>query len=123
MGRSRMNWLLFYEVFIRKKLLESVFECNFEGFETVPVKPAVNEIESLAKIIELEMDNYTYGPMKDYSQEQINEEPPDLHCVSQQKFVQEKLSEEEEKEVTGKQQTFGAITEMLKEWGTIGIVH
>ncbi|GBN09469.1 hypothetical protein AVEN_143097-1 [Araneus ventricosus] len=36
---------------------ESVVECDFEGFETVPVEPAVNEIVSLAKIMGLKGEN------------------------------------------------------------------
>ncbi|GBL98462.1 hypothetical protein AVEN_111595-1 [Araneus ventricosus] len=36
---------------------ESVVECDFEGFETIPVKLVVNEIVSLTKIVELELDN------------------------------------------------------------------
>ena len=42
----------------------------------------------------------------------------ELHCVSQQEVVEESLSEEEE-EVTAKQQSSGAIREMLKAWETV----
>ncbi|GBM49569.1 hypothetical protein AVEN_186675-1 [Araneus ventricosus] len=42
---------------IEKLLLESVVECDFEGFETVFVESTVNEIVSLAKILGLGVKN------------------------------------------------------------------
>ncbi|GBM33414.1 hypothetical protein AVEN_31416-1 [Araneus ventricosus] len=44
----------------------------------------------------------------------------EMYCVSQQKVTEESLSEEEE-EVTAKQQTSGAISEMLKAWKTVAL--
>ena len=53
--------------------------------------------------------------VEEHSQELTTEELMELHCVSQQEVVEESLSEEEE-EVTAKQQSSGAIREMLKAW-------
>ncbi|GBN27975.1 hypothetical protein AVEN_4376-1 [Araneus ventricosus] len=51
---------------------------------------------------------------EDHSQQLTAEKFTELHCVSQQDVVEEILSEEEE--ATVKQQSFGAITEILKAW-------
>ncbi|GBL91318.1 hypothetical protein AVEN_203472-1 [Araneus ventricosus] len=76
-------------------------KCDFEGFETVPVEPADNEIVSLAKIMGLEVDNNDIDELvKEHSQELTTEELTQLHCVSQQQVVEESLSEE--KNITAK---------------------
>ncbi|PNF30455.1 hypothetical protein B7P43_G12495 [Cryptotermes secundus] len=96
---------------------ERVVECDFEGFEIVPVEPVVNEIVSLAKIMGLEVGNNDIDELvEEHSQELTTEELMELHCVSQQEVVEESLSEEE---VTAKQQSSGAIREMLKAWETV----
>ncbi|PNF32747.1 hypothetical protein B7P43_G11578 [Cryptotermes secundus] len=80
----------------KKLWLESVVECDFKGFEIVPVEPVVNEIVSLAKIMGLEVDNNdTDELVEEHSQELTTEELMELHCVSQQEAVEESLSEEE----------------------------
>ncbi|GBN81253.1 hypothetical protein AVEN_64565-1 [Araneus ventricosus] len=67
---------------------ESVVECDFEGFETVLVKPLINEIVSLAKIMELELNNNDIDELvEEHSQELTNKEFTELHCVSQQDVV------------------------------------
>lgn len=93
---------------------ESVVECGFEGFETVPVEPVVNEIVYLATIMGLEVD---YSAIEEHTQELTTEELMELHCVSQQEVLEESLSEEEE--VKEKQQSSGEIREMLKAWETV----
>ncbi|GBN14426.1 hypothetical protein AVEN_177767-1 [Araneus ventricosus] len=50
-------------------------------------------------------------------QELTTDELMEAHCVSQQNIVEESLSEGEE--VTAKQQSSGAIREMLKAWETV----
>ncbi|GBL74195.1 hypothetical protein AVEN_231072-1 [Araneus ventricosus] len=75
---------------------ETFVECDFEGFETVPVKPAVNEIVSLAKIMGLEVDNYIDELVEEHNLELATEGLTELRCVSQKKVVKESLSEEEE---------------------------
>ncbi|PNF21866.1 hypothetical protein B7P43_G05279 [Cryptotermes secundus] len=96
---------------------DSVVECDFEGFEIVPVEPVVNEIVSLAKIMGLEVNNNDIDELvEEHSQELSTEELMELHCVSQKEVVEESLSEEE---VTAKQQSSGAIREMLKAWETV----
>ncbi|PNF40924.1 hypothetical protein B7P43_G14973 [Cryptotermes secundus] len=103
----------------KKLWLESVIECDFEGFEMVPVEPVVNEIVSLAKIMGLEVDNNDIDELvEENSQELTTEELMELHCVTQQEVVEESLSEEGE-EVTAKQQSSAAIREMLKAWETV----
>ncbi|GBO46897.1 hypothetical protein AVEN_191925-1 [Araneus ventricosus] len=94
--------------FAWKKLWpDSAVECDFEGFETVPVEPAVNEIVSAYKIMRLEMEN-DINELKEYlSQELATEELKELHYVPQQKVMEESLSEEEE--VTAKQQSSDII--------------
>ncbi|PNF38060.1 hypothetical protein B7P43_G00349 [Cryptotermes secundus] len=78
---------------------ESVVECDFEGFEIVPVEPVVNEIVSLAQIIGLEVDNNDIDELvEEHSQQLTTEELMELHCVSQQEVVEVSLSEEEEEE-------------------------
>ncbi|GBN16519.1 hypothetical protein AVEN_64218-1 [Araneus ventricosus] len=77
-----------------------------------PVEPIVNEIASLAKIMGLEVDNDIDELVEDHSQGLTNEELTEFHCISQQEVVEESLSNEEE--VTAKQQSSGAIREMLK---------
>ncbi|GBN05021.1 hypothetical protein AVEN_164098-1 [Araneus ventricosus] len=59
-----------------KKLYpESVAECNFEGFETVPVDSVVNDIVSFAKIMGLELDKNNIDKLvKEHSQELATEE-------------------------------------------------
>ncbi|PNF38634.1 hypothetical protein B7P43_G02310 [Cryptotermes secundus] len=97
---------------------ESVVECDFEGFEIVLVEPVVNEIVALAKTMGLEVDNNDIDELvEEHSQELTTEDLMELHCVSQQEVLEESLSEEE-KEVTAKQQSSGAIREMLKAWET-----
>ncbi|PNF30675.1 hypothetical protein B7P43_G06169 [Cryptotermes secundus] len=67
---------------------ESVVECDFEGFEIVPVEPVVNEIVSLAKIMGLEVDNNDIDELvEEHSQGLTTEELMELHCVSQQEVV------------------------------------
>ncbi|PNF21961.1 hypothetical protein B7P43_G01794 [Cryptotermes secundus] len=89
---------------------QSVFECDFEGFQIVRVEPAVNEIMSLAKIMGLEVDNNDIDePVEEHSQELTTKKLMELHYVSQQEVVEESLSEEEE--VTAKQESSGAIRE------------
>ncbi|GBO02544.1 hypothetical protein AVEN_14854-1 [Araneus ventricosus] len=53
-----------------------------------------------------------------HSQWLTTEELREFHCASQKEVVDEALLEEEE-EVTAKQQSFGAIREMLKAWETV----
>lgn len=97
---------------------ESVVECDFEGFETVPVEPVVNEIVSLATIMGLEVDCSDIEELvEEHTQELTTEELMELHCVSQQEVLEESLSEEEE--VTEKQQSSAEIREMLKAWETV----
>ena len=59
---------------------DSVGECNFEGFETLPVESVVNEIVSLATIMGLEVDiNDIHELVKEHSQELTTEELMELH--------------------------------------------
>ncbi|PNF27366.1 hypothetical protein B7P43_G01189 [Cryptotermes secundus] len=103
----------------KKLWLESIVECDFEGFEIVPVEPVVNEIVSLAKIMGLEVDNSDIDELvEEHIQELTTEELMEFHCVSQQEVVEESLSEEEQ-EVTAKQESSGTIGEMLKAWETV----
>ncbi|GBO26528.1 hypothetical protein AVEN_253957-1 [Araneus ventricosus] len=93
---------------------DRVVERDSEGFETVPVEPAVNEIVSLVKIGGLEVDSNDIDELvEEHSQELSTEELAELHCASQQEVVEESLSEKDE-EVTAKQQSSDAIREMLK---------
>ncbi|GBM85165.1 hypothetical protein AVEN_226224-1 [Araneus ventricosus] len=60
---------------------ERVVECDFEGFEKVPVKPVVNAIVYLAKIMGMEKDSNDIDELKaEHSQELIVEELGRLHC-------------------------------------------
>lgn len=95
---------------------EGVVECDFEGFETVPMKPVVNEIVSLATIMGLEVDASDIEELvEEHSQELTTEELVELHCVSQQEVLEDSLSEE----VAEKQQSSGEIREMLKAWESV----
>lgn len=59
-----------------------------EGFEKVPVEPIINEILSLAKILELEMDrNSNVKLVEEHSQDLTTEELVELYSVSQQEIV------------------------------------
>ncbi|GBM49476.1 hypothetical protein AVEN_142614-1 [Araneus ventricosus] len=69
-----------------------------------PVKLIVNEIVSLAKIRELEVDS---NDIDEQNQELTTEELMELHCVSQQESIEKSLSEEEA--VTARQQYSNAI--------------
>ncbi|PNF19045.1 hypothetical protein B7P43_G11706 [Cryptotermes secundus] len=105
---------------------ESVAECDFEGFETVPVEPVVNEIVSLIKIMGLEVDNNDIDELVEkHSQELTTEELMEFHCVSQQEVVEKSLSEEEEEEedVTAKQQSFWCNKRNAESMGNCCIVH
>ncbi|GBO13693.1 hypothetical protein AVEN_73278-1 [Araneus ventricosus] len=62
-------------------------------------------------------DNDIDGLVEEHIQELATEALIELHCVSQHEVVEESLSEKEE--VTGKQQSSGAIREMLKAWETV----
>ncbi|GBM08339.1 hypothetical protein AVEN_108346-1 [Araneus ventricosus] len=100
---------------------KSVVECDFEGFEPVPVKPVVNEVVSLAKILGLEVEDNIDELEEDHSQELTTEELMELHSVSQQEIVEESLSEKEE--VTAKQLSSGAIKRNAESMGNCSIAH
>ncbi|GBM14252.1 hypothetical protein AVEN_167333-1 [Araneus ventricosus] len=69
-------------------------------------EPIVNEIVSLVNIRGLEVDSNDIDELvEEHSQELTTEELMELHCVSQQKGMEE---------VTEKQQSCIAIGEMLK---------
>ncbi|GBN67310.1 hypothetical protein AVEN_156628-1 [Araneus ventricosus] len=73
-----------------KFCMESVVECNSEVFETVPVKPVVNEIANMSKIMEVEVDNNDIDEfVAENSEELATEEHMELHCVSQQDVVEQ----------------------------------
>ncbi|GBM49475.1 hypothetical protein AVEN_142613-1 [Araneus ventricosus] len=78
-----------------------------------PVKLIVNEIVSLVKIRELEVDS---NDIDEHNHELTTEELMELHCVSQQEVIEESLSEEEA--VTARQQYSIPIRQMLKGWET-----
>ncbi|GBM50571.1 hypothetical protein AVEN_266788-1 [Araneus ventricosus] len=74
---------------------ESFVECDFERFETVFVKPVVNEIMCLDNIMGLEVDNNDIDEfVEEHSQELATKELMELHCISLQEVVEESSSEE-----------------------------
>ncbi|GBM56105.1 hypothetical protein AVEN_43480-1 [Araneus ventricosus] len=79
----------------RNKLwTKNVVECDFEDFESLPVKLVVDKIVFLAEIGGLEVDNNNGIDelVEEHSPDLTTEELLELHCVSQQ--------EEQEEEVT-----------------------
>ncbi|GBN02295.1 hypothetical protein AVEN_70734-1 [Araneus ventricosus] len=71
----------------------------------------------------LEVKDYIYEFEEDHSQELITETTAEslrAWMVFQQEVVEESFSEEEA-EVTAKQQSYGAIREMLKERETVAL--
>ncbi|GBM41583.1 hypothetical protein AVEN_169181-1 [Araneus ventricosus] len=77
----------------KKLWSENFVECDFEGFVTFSVESVVNEIVSLAKIRGLEVDSNDIDEIvEEHNQELTTEELTELHCVSQQKVMEEELT-------------------------------
>ena len=104
----------------KKLWLDSVVECDFEGFESVPVEPVVDETVSLAKTMGLEVDNNDIDELVlEHRQELTTEKLMELYSVSQQEVVEKISSGEEEVTASAEQQPSSAIREMLKAWETV----
>lgn len=77
--------------FSSEETLTSVVECDFDGFDTVPVEPLVNRIAFLANFIGFEVDNSNIVKLVEKHSQKLTE----LHYVSHRGVVEKSLSEEE----------------------------
>ncbi|GBM30579.1 hypothetical protein AVEN_27615-1 [Araneus ventricosus] len=61
---------------------------TMKNLRQYPVEPIVNEIVSLVKIRELEVNsNYIDDLLEERNQDLTTEEPKELHCVSQEEVM------------------------------------
>ncbi|GBN60692.1 hypothetical protein AVEN_227264-1 [Araneus ventricosus] len=105
------NWLLRERLLLLGKSFGRNVSWNvtLRSLRQNPVEPILNEIVSLAKIRGLGVDSNDIDELvEDHNQELTTEDLMELHCVSQQEVMEEK--------VTAKQQSFSAIREMWKAW-------